>query len=76
MKKNIHDGRLWDRLYQTIKVEEPIEFRALRRWCRDVPVREVDQMLNEMIRGGRLECSREWCECEGRSDLRLMFTIK
>lgn len=75
MKRRLHDEQLWERLYQTIKVEEPVEFGALRRFCRDVPVSEVDWMLSEMERCGRVRCSREWRDDAGRSDLRLTYQL-
>lgn len=72
-----HDGALWERLYQTIKVEEPVEFCVLRRWCRDVPAVEVDRMLSEMERCGVLRCSREWRDVPGCSgELRLIYSLR
>lgn len=49
-----------DRLAQIVKVEEPVSFEAIRSWCRDVPVVEVDRTLSRMVAAGWLRVKREW----------------
>lgn len=51
---------LSERLIQVVKVEEPVSFEAIRNWCRDVPIREVDQTLLQMVAAGWLRVKREW----------------
>jgi hypothetical protein len=57
--RTIHDGNLWLRLAQIIKVEEPVSLADLRRFCRDVPIADLDFTLREMVSARRVNVSRE-----------------
>lgn len=65
-----HDAVLWLRLCFIIRVEtgwanDPISYGKIRNLCFDVPLAELDMTLREMVKVGRLHCSREWTE-DGR----------
>jgi hypothetical protein len=55
-----HNGQLWARLYQLIKVEEPIAFDKLRHLCRDVALSDLDYTLREMCAARRISVARDW----------------
>ncbi len=55
-----HNGQLWARLYQLIKVEEPITFEAIRRLCSDVPAHDLTTTLREMCAAKRINVARNW----------------
>jgi len=65
--KHAHDAVLWVRLCFIIRVEtgflnDPISFEKIRNLCLDVSLEDLDSTLQEMVRCGRLLCSREWSE--------------
>jgi hypothetical protein len=55
-----HNGHLWARLCQLIKVEEPIRFEAIQRLCPDVDLRDLDYALREMCAAQRINVARHW----------------
>lgn len=57
-----HNGELWERLLQVVKVEEPATFDSIRRWCPDVNLSELDNALREMRQARRIRVAREWTE--------------
>lgn len=62
-----HDAVLWVRLCFIIRVETgwenaPISFDRIRILTRDVSLEDLDFTLREMVKVGRLLCSREWSE--------------
>ncbi len=60
--RKIHDGNLWLRLAQIIKVEEPVSFDQIRRFTRDVSIAQLDFTLREMAQARRICVSREWLD--------------
>lgn len=69
-KTDAHDAVLWVRLCLIIRVEtgwknDPISFDSIRKLARDLSLEDLDSTLREMVRCGRLLCSREWTE-DGR----------
>lgn len=58
----IHNGELWERLLQVVKVEEPVTFQSIRRWCPDVSLSELENALREMRQARRICVAREWTE--------------
>ena len=65
----IHSSLLWERLSQLIKVEtafdRALDFQTIRKLCADVPLKDLDMILQELIACRALLCSREWSE-DGR----------
>lgn len=55
-----HSGELWERLNQLIKVESPITFEGIRRWCPDVRICELDDALSEMRAAKSISVARDW----------------
>lgn len=55
-----HSGELWERLYQLIKVEEPITFDDIRRLCRGVDLNDLDYTLREMCCARKISVARDW----------------
>jgi hypothetical protein len=55
-----HNGALWLRLAQLIKVEEPITFQDIKRWCPDINLRDLDYTLREMCAAKRINVARDW----------------
>jgi hypothetical protein len=56
----IHDGALWTRLNQIIKVEAPITFEGVKHWCPDVRASDLETTLREMRQARCISVSREW----------------
>ena len=56
----IHNEELWERLNQVIKVEEPIAFERVRRFCPDVCLTELSEALAAMVRARRVRLVRAW----------------
>jgi len=70
LPNHAHDSVLWLRLCFIIRVEcgfanDPISFPKIRKFCGDVSLKDLDMTLQEMVKHGRLSCSREWTE-DGR----------
>jgi hypothetical protein len=55
-----HNEELWERLNQIIKVEEPVAFEHIRRFCPDVHLIELSEALDGMIRAHRVRVMRAW----------------
>ncbi len=73
MRRRIaYEGLLWDRLYQIVKVEEPVEFNQIRRACGDIRPWILDQVLWEMVADRHLNCVSRW---RGMILQSLTFTI-
>ncbi len=55
---HMHNGELWQRLANLIKVEEPIRLGRIRFLCPEVNVSELDKMLHDMLRAGAITVER------------------
>jgi len=60
-----HDSVLWVRLCFIIRVEtgwdnEPLPFKKLREFCRDISLEDLDSTLREMAYAKRIRIVREW----------------
>ncbi len=58
--KTSHDGQLWERLYQLIKVEEPVTLQSIQHWCAGVKPWELVTTLNEMCAARKISVFRQW----------------
>ena len=48
-------GSEWDRIRQIIKVEEPVTVAQVHSFCRDLRIWQVDDVMMDMVRAGRIE---------------------
>jgi hypothetical protein len=60
MRDKQHDGQLFERLNQLIKVESPIKFESICRWCPDVRPWQLADALSDLWQCGRISVTREW----------------
>ncbi len=58
--KTSHNGELWERLYQLIKVEEPITLQRVQHRCADVKTSELENALRELCAARKISVRREW----------------